>query len=99
MAYTWLDATKDFLGALGPVLIAVPWFTEFEVKRRRRKVKKAPTAGSLTELRSEIAKGLTEHIDAPKYGDMIWTLLGLASICASFVIALLENVGDLFKPP
>jgi hypothetical protein len=29
MAYSGWDALKDFLGALGPIMIAVPWLRDF----------------------------------------------------------------------
>ena len=94
--YSWLDATKDFLGAIGPIFIAVPWFAEFNVKRLRERLKKIDTKGSLSDWKKAITESLSENLHSPKYRDVVWTLLGLTCICASFVIALLANVKDLF---
>lgn len=34
-------------------------------------------------------------IDSPKMGDFIWTIVGLAMIFASFLIAFIRGLGDL----
>ena len=95
MSSSSFDLAKDFLGALGPVLIAVPWFAEFASKLRRRRTAELPVSGSLEKLRGEMTSAMDDELRSPKYRDLIWTLAGLGCICASFVISFFVNIGRL----
>lgn len=92
MSYTWWDALKDFLGALGPVLIAVPWFYDFGLRRRKQQTSDIPVSGKLLKIRADIEATLKQRIESPKPRDLYWTVAGLGCIFASFVIALIHGM-------
>jgi hypothetical protein len=96
MAYSGWDALKDFLGALGPIMIAVPWLRDFFFKYRLKAISNVPASGRLVRLKDAIVSSIRERIDSPKVADFIWTILGLLSIFSSFLIALIRGAGDLF---
>ncbi|MBV8850682.1 MAG: hypothetical protein JOZ16_13990 [Methylobacteriaceae bacterium] len=92
MPYTWIDAVKDFLGAVGAILIALPWLLDFRLRGRQEAAEELATAGALSNLKSDIQASLKRKIDTPKVRDLVFTLLGLLCVCASFVIALLHGM-------
>lgn len=96
MVYTGWDALKDFLGAIGPVLIALPWFIDFFLRKRRAKLQGMRAAGKLAQFRDEILNEVKGKIEEPKLSDLLLTLLGLICVCASFIIALFR--GMVFNP-
>jgi hypothetical protein len=91
MPYTWIDAVKDFLGALGSILVAFPWIFDFFLRKRRAQAEGLKTAGALSKLKSEIEASLKSKIDAPKAWDFVFTMSGLFCICASFLIAFIHG--------
>jgi hypothetical protein len=96
MSYSWWDAVKDFLGATGSILIALPWLRDFWLRYRRSKVQEVAATGRLGRLKSSIEDSMRQKIEAPKMADFVWTILGLLLICASFLIAFIRGLGDLF---
>jgi hypothetical protein len=92
MPYTWVDSVKDFLGALGSILVALPWILDFRLRRRQKQAEGLRTAGALSNLRSEIEASIKRKIDAPKARDFVFTMFGLFCICASFVIAFIHGM-------
>jgi hypothetical protein len=92
MVYSAWDVTKDFLGALGSIMMAVPWLRDFYLRYRREKLRDIPTGGGLTVLRDSIKASLRDKIDSPKIADFIWTMLGLLAIFFSFAIALIRGL-------
>ncbi len=96
--YTWLDAAKDFLGALGPVLIAIPWFRDFFGRLKRANFSGVRASGNLEKLKSEIEEILRKKVEHPRTQDFGWTVAGLACITASFIIAFALGLPDLFGP-
>jgi hypothetical protein len=96
MTYTLWDALKDFLGAVGPVMIAIPWFRDFYLRRRKRKVEGIKTAGTaLQSLKDLIQTSLREKIESPKVSDFVWTASGLFCIFCSFFIAFVRGLPEL----
>ena len=95
MPYTRWDAVKDFLGAVGPILIAVPWFRDFQLRNQKSQVEGVPTEGRLHQIRSLIEDSIRKKIESPKMADFVWTIVGLALIFTSFLIALIRGMGDL----
>jgi hypothetical protein len=93
MTYSFWDGLKDFLGALGPLLIALPWFSDFVRRKRWKSFSGVRTLGALTLLKNGIESSLREKIDAPKAEDLIWTILGLLMIFLSFAIAFTRGIG------
>jgi hypothetical protein len=93
--YSGWDALKDLLGALGPIMIAIPWLRDFFYRCRRRDVSGVPVSGSLVRLKEAITASLRDKIDSPKMSDFIWTVLGLLLIFLSFLISFVRGVGDL----
>ena len=97
MHYTWWDAIKDFLGAVGPLIIAFPWFSDFFLRRKKEELDSVPVAGNkLADLKKNIMVSLQAKIESPKVRDVVWTISGLACIFASFLIALIRGMADLF---
>jgi hypothetical protein len=94
MAYTWVDSVKDLLGAIGPILIAIPWFKDFSLRRRIVALRDVPASGKFRDLRDEVEKRIKEKLDAPKFDDIVWTLLGLFCIFLSFVIGLIHGLRE-----
>jgi hypothetical protein len=97
MPYTWLDALKDFLGAIGPAFIAVPWFYDFSLRTKKHNVSTVPVSGSLNKLKSRFVDTIREKIDTPRITDVIWTLVGLACVFASFLIGFISGIVSLLK--
>jgi hypothetical protein len=95
MKYSTWDAVKDFLGALGPILIAIPWLRDFFLRYRKKAVSEVPASGRLVHLRDAIVSSLREKIDSPKVADFMWTVVGLLLIFVSFLIAFIHGLGDL----
>jgi hypothetical protein len=85
--YTWWDALKDFLGAIGPVLIAWPWLVDFFLRKRRAELQNMRVTGKLAQFREDILREVKGKMEAPQLSDLVLTLLGLACVCASFIIA------------
>jgi hypothetical protein len=98
MTYTWADAIKDFLGAVGPLLIAVPWFYDFSARLNRKRFSEIRAVGSLAKLKLELEASLKEKIESPKLRDFVWTILGLLCIATSFFIAFVHGLSDLGHP-
>jgi hypothetical protein len=92
MRYTGWDALKDFLGALGPVLIAIPWFYDFDLRNKMRETSDMPASGRLSQLKKELQATLKEKVESPKIRDLVWTVAGLGSIFTSFLIALIHGL-------
>jgi hypothetical protein len=99
MTYSLWDALKDFLGATGPILIAVPWLKDFWLRRRRSKVEQVSATGRLDRLKTSIEASMKRKIESPKMSDFVWTTTGLLLIFASFLIALVRGLDDLLPNP
>lgn len=97
MEYTRWDAVKDFLGAIGPVLIAVPWFRDFRLRKQKSQVEDVPTQGRFHQIKSQIEDSIKKKIESPKMEDFVWTIIGLTLIFVSFLIALIRGMGDLLS--
>jgi hypothetical protein len=95
MTYSGWDALKDFLGAVGPILIAVPWLTDFSLRYRQQTMSNVPVSGPLAQLRNAIVASLQHKIASPKMADFIWTIVGLLLIFLSFLIAFIRGIPDL----
>ncbi|WP_100555117.1 hypothetical protein [Bradyrhizobium sp. UASWS1016] len=95
MGYSWWDALKDLLGAVGSTCVAIPWLRDFWLRLRRDKIEGVVATGRLDRLRASIEASMRAKIDSPKMGDFIWTIVGLAMIFASFLIAFIRGLGDL----
>jgi hypothetical protein len=98
MQYTWADALKDFLGAIGPLFIAVPWFYDFFARLRERRLGSVLVRGPLATLKTELQTSLKETIANPKARDFVWTIVGLLAIAASFLIAFFRGLPELTFP-
>jgi hypothetical protein len=97
MLYTWWDAVKDLLGAIGPVIIAFPWFSDFFLRKEREELDQVPVAGNkLANLKDSLIMSLQTKIESPKVRDVVWTIFGLACIFTSFLIAFVRGIPDLF---
>jgi hypothetical protein len=96
MTYTWWDTAKDFLGAVGPALIAIPWFREFFIRLRRAQVSTVLSVGKLDHLKNELERFLRWKVEHPRARDFGWTVLGLACITGSFIIAFIRGLSGLF---
>lgn len=96
MTYSGWDALKDFLGAVGPILIAFPWFRDFWLRRRKEKISGVSAAGRLARLKGDLEASLKQTIETPKMADFVWTVLGLSLIFMSFVIALVHGLSEHF---
>lgn len=92
MTYSWWDALKDLLGALGSFMMAIPWLRDFRLRRAMHEISVVATSGKLTQLRDKIAGSIRTKIDSPKAADLIWTILGLLFIFLSFLIALVRGL-------
>jgi hypothetical protein len=90
--YTWWDALKDFLGAIGPVLIAWPWLVDFFLRKRRAELQNMRVTGKLAQFREDILREVKGKMEAPQLSDLVLTLLGLACVCASFIIAFAHGM-------
>jgi hypothetical protein len=90
--YTVWDALKDFLGAFGSVLVAIPWLYDFYLRNRRKKVQAGDTEGEAEDWKDYLDNSLKKKIDDPKKRDMLWTVIGLACICVSFLIAFVKGI-------
>jgi hypothetical protein len=95
MVYTWWDALKDFLGAIGPILIAIPWLSDFYSKSRAGQLTGVKAQGKLATLKDALQKSLKEKIESPKIWDFMWTIVGLLFIAISFLIAFCRGLHDL----
>lgn len=95
MAYSWWDALKDFLGAASPIFIAVPWLRDFWLRHRKSQVGQVDATGRLGRLKASIEGAVRQKIESPKVADFVWTILGLALILASFLIAFVRGLSDL----
>lgn len=96
MHYTWWDALKDFLGALGPLLIAIPWFGDFSLRSQRLLLLSLSVSGALKTKKADLEGKIRERIESPKREDAIITVIGLLCIFLSFVISFVRGIGDLF---
>jgi hypothetical protein len=92
MTYSWWDALKDFLGVLGSAMMVIPWLRDFYLRQKKVAVSEVRTSGKLSQLRDTIVGSIRDKIDKPKMADFVWTVLGLACICLSFLIALVRGV-------
>jgi hypothetical protein len=95
MQYSWWDAVKDFLGAIGSLFIAVPWLRDFWLRNRRSQVREVPAEGRLGKLKAKIENSVREKIESPKIADFVWTVIGLLCIFASFLISFIRGMRDL----
>jgi hypothetical protein len=87
---------KDFLGAIGPILIALPWYSDFLQRRKSTALSELPLGGRLRLIRNDIVSSIKRRLKEPKVGDVVWTTVGLACICASFLVAFFCGMRDLF---
>lgn len=95
MTYSWWDALKDILGAASPICIAVPWFRDFWLRHRRSKIEQIDAVGRLGRVKSSIEGAIRQKIESPKMADFVWTILGLALIFISFLIAFVRGLHEL----
>ncbi|RXG87331.1 hypothetical protein EAS61_18990 [Bradyrhizobium zhanjiangense] len=95
MGYSWWDALKDLLGVASPIFIAVPWLKDFWLRHRRSRVEQVEATGRLGRLKQSIEGAIRQKIESPKVADFVWTILGLALILASFLIAFIRGLSDL----
>jgi hypothetical protein len=95
VTYTWWDALKDFIGALGPVMIAIPWLRDFYLRYKKQRVEGVAAVGALERVKNSIQASLREKINAPKIADFVWTTGGLLCIFGSFVIAIIRGMTEL----
>lgn len=97
MSYSWWDALKDFLGAFGAFLVAVPWLRDFTARVRLFQARDIPTRGSLDQLRQDIERDARHRVETPRRSDYVLTVLGLTCVWLSFTIAFLRGLADLLK--
>jgi len=98
MAYSSWDALKDFLGALGPILIAIPWFRDFSLRKTAAAMGDVQADGTLARLRERIEQSLRKKIEVPRMSDFVWTVVGLLCIFSSFLIALVHGILERIDP-
>src|SRR3974377_1476602 len=99
MRYSGWDALKDFLGALGPILMAIPWLSDFSVRSSWKQILAVRASGRLAHLKQEIASSLREKFESPKASDFVWTIIGLLPIFFFFLIAVFCGLGVFVGPP
>lgn len=95
MSYTWWDALKDVLGAVGATCVAVPWLRDFWLRYRKSKIEGVVATGHLERLKASIETSMRRKIDSPKMADFVWTIIGLMMIFASFLMAFIRGLSDL----
>jgi hypothetical protein len=84
-----LDVLKDLLGLLGGVMMAVPFFRDFLRRRQRDDVRElrpvfTPFSGALDKAERE----QTMDMERASRADLLWMLIGLALLIASFAVSL-----------
>ncbi len=95
MAYTSVDAFKDFCGAIGAIFVSVPWLKDFQLRKRRAAIKDIDALGKLAVLKTEIEERLKEKIESPKMADFVWTIVGLLLIFLSFVVGFAHGMKEI----
>lgn len=88
-AAEWTIA-KDALSFAGGVLVSIPWFLDFGARLHLSRLKSIRS--SMRSLQNVISRD-EAWLAAPKVRDLIFTSIGLAAICLSFLLALLQSTG------
>jgi hypothetical protein len=84
-----LDVIKDLLGLLGGVTMAVPFFRDFLRRRQRDDVRELrPVFTPFVRALDKAEMEQTGEMERASRADLLWMLIGLALLIASFAVSL-----------
>jgi hypothetical protein len=88
-----LEVLKDLLGLLGGLVMAIPFFRDFQRRRGRDAVKDLrPVFTPFRQALEQAEHRTTEEMARASRADLVWMLCGLGLLMASFAVSLYISI-------